>query len=289
VDAAAVAAISATIGVLGTLAGVLIGGSLNEIWASKREQRAEARLKARATEDRVRNDRIEAVDQTRRATAAMLSSLAAKAGGNPAYTDISVGLDTYPRLNLTLIDDPLVMRYYLALCADLAPRPFGSGFTTKDTDRVATAQTAMQAVFERQRARAMAGEDVPTLSDEQVTEMPEFGAGFDAMGVPRPGPAVKTGARLRGTATESACDATGAGRPRRTVSLPRNMHLNTAGGHDGIASTRRADRTGYVRSGCLDQAPRWPRGASYRRLPEGSIGRGRGSARHLPAARAGCP
>ena len=186
---AQIAGWSAAIGVLGTLAGVFIGGALNELWASKREARQESRDAARLRVDRIRADWLEMIDDTRRASVGLLGQLSSLVAGDANGAALNSGLDKYPRLNLKLIDDENTLRSWIQLAADLASRGFGAGFTKADLDRVARVTTNVQAVLERQRQRALADEAVLLIDDDKVAAMPEYIGAYAAMGVPRPSPA----------------------------------------------------------------------------------------------------
>lgn len=165
---AQVAAIAALIGVLGGMAGVLTGTAFAEYWASKREARAEQRVADRARADRLREDRLEAVDQTRRALVARLRYLSAKANGDPSGAAVEIGLDTYPRLDESLVNSADGRRLYIEICVDLARRTAGSGLSPADNDLIGMVTSALQTIFEEQRQRALRDEELLHVAEAEV-------------------------------------------------------------------------------------------------------------------------
>lgn len=126
----------ALVGTLSTLAGVLVGGALNERWAAQRERRAEKRAEV----DRLRARQLDTIDQTRRATHAALTAALGRAAGDPNVGEVQIGGDVYPRVDLRLIADLNVARRFFGVLGDLTRSDRG-GVTSRDADDVASLQT----------------------------------------------------------------------------------------------------------------------------------------------------
>lgn len=182
-DATQVAILVGFVGVLGTLAGSLIGVSVAEYFASRREASARVHAAAVAEANRVRADLLEAIDQTHRGSVAALNRLIAVASGDANASTIPVGVHTYPRLNVLLINDVNTQRAYTAICAELMSMKPGT-LSPQDLVRVATVETSISHLLEQQRKRALRDEPILELDLAEFMKHPEFANAYSAMGIP---------------------------------------------------------------------------------------------------------
>ncbi len=163
------------------LVGVVIGALLSEFLARRREDRADVRRAAAERADRLRSDRLDEIDQTKRAIAALFVRMTGLVAGDPAAASTEVGQHVHPKLNFQLINDVKVVRLYTATAADLATRPPGSGMTRRDVENVATVQTAVGAVLDTQRRRVLLDQPVPELDLEELQKFPELADAYAAL------------------------------------------------------------------------------------------------------------
>lgn len=181
-NAEAVAVFAAVIGVIGTLAGVLIGAGVSEFFAARREANARTYAEQRAKADRVRADRLEAIDQTHRCMVATLNRLLALAAGDPSAAGIPIGTQAYPRFNPSLVHDVNVQRLFTALCTSLITRRPGS-VTPGEHDAIATVETGIGHILEEQRQRALRDEPLIALDMNELLSHPEVSKAYEAMNV----------------------------------------------------------------------------------------------------------
>jgi hypothetical protein len=163
------------------LVGVVVGTLLSEYLARRREDRAEARRSAAERADRLRVDRLEEIDQTKRAISALFARMTGLAAGDATTAATPVGQHVYPNLNFRLINDVNVIRLYTATATNLATRQPGSGLTLADVEKVATVETAVGAVLDAQRRRALLDEPRLELDLVELQKFPELSQAYAAL------------------------------------------------------------------------------------------------------------
>jgi hypothetical protein len=137
-----------------------VGGALSlaGVWLSGREARkaaaeADARLEDREHRARIRDARLEAIDQTRRAFGGMLMEALQQAAGGPALQG-RYGADTYPLADIRLVGDVDAARATLDVTSELVSRPRNQAATKDDAAKVAGATRLLNAALDRQAERA---------------------------------------------------------------------------------------------------------------------------------------
>jgi hypothetical protein len=150
------------------LLGVVVGVSITEIFASRREIEAERRLTARDRRDRMRAASLDALDQTHKQLTAWLhDALGSLAGGGASRPGRYSG-DAYPKADFKLVGDGQAMVTFLDAMDVLLARPPGAGARMSDGDLVAAADNAITMAIRRQEARAHADEPLREMTAEET-------------------------------------------------------------------------------------------------------------------------
>lgn len=180
-----VAIVAIVVGLIATLAAVVLGGVLQ----SRHQHEAERRAYARAQEDRLMQSRLRAIEDTQRYVGSMLDHLSSlailgldKVGPPPNPGD-------FPKSSLALIGDSRLVMALADLVHTEAARARAGGppWSEKDNEHLARLGGAITRALRDQEERALAGNPPSVPSAEQqhedMTKLLERQRSSDSAGV----------------------------------------------------------------------------------------------------------